>query len=118
MDYTGWKMRDNSGKIIGQVLKFEKGIDRNKVVQKSLNGVVYIQTIGDGIPYADIDLFCTREQRDFVNVAEASGEYVSVIYRDTKYYGYIEEEPDWNANKPGEYYTATFKLLIEEQEEV
>jgi len=50
-----------------------------------------------------------------VNEAEADGALVSVVYRDKQYLGYIEEAPDWSALTPGESYTASFNLLIDEE---
>ena len=50
-----------------------------------------------------------------VNEAEADGALVSVVYRDVQYLGYIEEAPDWTEKIAGESYTATFKLLIDEE---
>ena len=40
---------------------------------------------------------------------------VPMVYRDVQYLGYIEEAPDWTEKIAGESYTATFKLLIDEE---
>lgn len=118
MNYNEWKVKNEDGLIVGQVLKFEKGKERNKLVQTALSGVRYIQTIGTPTDYADVDVFCTAEQRDLLNFLEATGSYIQILYKSNRYYGYIDEAPDWNTERPGEYYTASIKFLIDEQEEV
>lgn len=116
-EYYEWKARANN-RIIGQVLRCENGIDRKKTVNKSLNRTVYIQTIGDGLPYADITLLCNVTERDYVNTAEATGQIVIVYYRDKSYSGYFEEEPSWETLEPGMWYQTDLRLLIEYEERV
>lgn len=107
-----WKLSVD-GSPIAQVLNFDSNIEQAKVVTKALDGTIYIQTIGKGVPYANIKILCSLEEKTLVNYAEADGAVLTVVYRDKKYTGYIESAPFWNAESPGEWYTATIKFLIE-----
>lgn len=112
---TSWKLSRDSA-TLAQILTFlGPKIEQTKVVSKALDGSVYIQTIGTGNKYADVTIFATRDEMPDVNEAEADGALVSVVYRDVQYLGYIEEAPDWTEKIAGESYTATFKLLIDEE---
>lgn len=112
MRIQDWKLKRNND-ILAQVLLFVPGIEQSKVVQKTLSGAVYVQTIGVGTQYATIEILVTREELRLVNSAEADGALVSVEYRGVKYLGVIEAAPEWAAMMPGEWYTTTIKLLIE-----
>ena len=114
VDITTWKLSLNSV-TLAQVLTFLPGIDQTKVVSKALDGSIYIQTIGTGCKYSNVTIFATRSEMTAVNEAEADGALVSVVYRDVQYLGYIEAAPEWSEKEAGEYYTAIFKLLIEEE---
>lgn len=114
MSIDTWKLSRDSV-VLAQVLSFIKKIESSKVVTKALDGSVYIQTIGDGTNVADITLFASVTNKDLINVADAEGALVSVVYQDTQYLGYIEETPDWQAAEPGVWYVASIKLLIDEE---
>lgn len=89
-------------------------IEQTKVVSKALDGSVYIQTIGAGTLTADVDVHVSsREDREAVNRAEAEGALVNVLYRERRYYGYIEAAPAWTPVVPGRSYAASVKLLVE-----
>lgn len=107
-----WALRIGADKIAA-VQTFAKNIEQEKIVTKALDGSVYIQTIGSGTHAADVQVFATRAERDKVNEAEASGEFVNVLYRGETYYGYIEAAPEWAPVLDGRYYTGSFKLLLE-----
>lgn len=106
-----WKLSSGST-VLAQVLSFVPGIEQSKIVSKALDGTVHIQTIGAGTKYANISIFSSREEMDLVNKAEADGAFVSAVYREKKYSGYIQSAPSWEAVSRGEWYTATIKLLI------
>lgn len=115
MSITDWKLSRDSV-TLAQILTFlGPKIEQTKVTTKALDGSVYIQTIGTGTKYADVTIFATRDEMPAVNEAEADGALVSIVYRDVQYLGYIEEAPDWTEKIAGENYTATFKLLIDEE---
>ena len=115
MSITDWKLSRDSV-TLAQILTFlGPKIEQTKVTTKALDGSVYIQTIGTGNKYADVTIFASRAEMPAVNEAEADGALVSVVYRDVQYLGYIEEAPDWTEKIAGENYTATFKLLIDEE---
>lgn len=114
MSISSWKMSVDSV-VLAQVLKFIPSIDQVKVTSKALDGSIYIQTIGTGTKQADVTIFALRDDISDINQAEADGAVVSVVYRDTQYLGYIDEAPDWEEKEAGESYTATIKLLIEEE---
>lgn len=115
MNITDWKLSRGSV-TLAQILTFlGPKIEQTKVTNKALDGSVYIQTIGTGAKYADVTIFATRDEMPAVNEAEADGALVSIVYRDVQYLGYIEEAPDWTKKIAGENYTATFKLLIDEE---
>lgn len=109
-----WKLSRNSV-TLAQILTFLPSIDQVKVTSKALDGTIYIQTIGTGTKQATVTIFATRAEMPAVNDAEADGALVSVVYRDKQYLGYIEAAPDWSALTPGEAYTASFNLLIDEE---
>lgn len=109
-----WKLTRNAVPI-AQILTFVLGIDQTKVVSKSLDGAIYIQTIGQGVRYANVSIFSSRQEMAAVNSAEADGAVVSCVYRDRRYLGYIEAAPEWETVLPGEWYQASIKLLIEEE---
>lgn len=112
MNVNEWKVRINDIPV-AQILRFEKSIEQNKTVNKTLDGSIYIQTVGAGINYADVTVLCTRYERDIFNSAEADGTLLYLTYRDNIYSGYIESPPTWNTVYPGEWYSADIKLLIE-----
>lgn len=114
MNIETWKLSRNSV-VLAQVLSFLPGKSQTKVVTKALDGSIYIQTIGSATRNAAVTIFATRDEMPAVNDAEADGAVVSIVYRDTQYLGYIESAPDWSDKEPGEYYTGTFTLLIEEE---
>ena len=109
-----WKVTYNN-EIIAQVLSFTPNITGNKVLTKALDGTVYIQTVGGALKHAAVQMLCNREQIDTVNLSEAEGGIVTVVYRDKTYIGYFEEAPEWEAVSPGEWYKTTMTLLIEEE---
>lgn len=113
-EYTDWKL-SLEDVVLAQILKYLPGIEQNKVVTKALDGSFYIQTIGTGNPYADITIFASRLQMEAINQAEADGVYLTAVYRDHRVMGYIEAAPTWTDEEPGEWYTATIKLLIAEE---
>lgn len=114
MTIQDWKLSRDSVPL-AQILTFKTGTDRTKVVSKALDGSIYIQTLGDGIRYADLSIIATREETTLVEAAEADGALVSCVYRDVQYLGYIEEAPDWDAIQPGFWYGASLRLLIDEE---
>lgn len=114
MNIHDWKVTYNN-EIIAQVLSFVPNVVGNKILTKSLDGTVYIQTVGVGLKNAAVEMLCSREQIDLVNMAEAEGGVITAVYRDKTYIGYFEEAPEWEAVSPGEWYKTTMTLLIEEE---
>lgn len=114
MNINDWKL-SLEGAILAQILTYVPGIEQNKVITKALDGSFYIQTIGTGNPYADISIFASRLQMEAINQAEADGVYLTAVYREKTVMGYIEAAPTWEAEEPGEWYTASIKLLIAEE---
>lgn len=111
MKIEGWKVKLNN-KVLAQVLGFIHGIEQSKIVSKALDGTIHIQTIGAGTKHASVAIACTREECALIDKAEADGSLVNVTYRDKQYSGYIESALSWSAIIPGEWYKATFRLLI------
>lgn len=109
-----WALRIGSEKLAA-VQTFARNIEQEKIVTKALDGSIYIQTIGSGAHVADVQIYATRAQRDKVNEAEASGEFVNVLYRGEVHYGYIEAAPEWTPVIDGRCYTGTLRLLLEMQ---
>lgn len=116
MNYTDWKLRYDDD-ILGQILRFEKSKTRNKIISKSIGGGIYIQTVGTPYDIVEMDVFCTFDQRDMLNEHEAIGSLLTASYAGHVYTGFIEDEPTWNTDRAGEYYTATIKFIIEERVE-
>lgn len=113
MNVLLWKLK-RSGRDIAQVKAFVPAIEQNKVIQRTLSGEVYVQTIGRGVRSASVTIFVTREELSLVNEAEADGALVSLVYRDTIYHGIIEAAVEWSAVVPGVWYDGQFRLLIEQ----
>ena len=110
-----WKLTFNST-VISQVLTFLPNVEQAKVVSKALDGSIYIQTIGEGTLFSEVEILSTREEMTVVNELAASASLIAVTYRDFTYYGYINEDVSWDAIVPGEWYKGSFKLLIEASE--
>ena len=102
------------GKILGQVLSFVEGLEQVKVTSKALDGTIYIQTVGSPTRKATVSVFSSREEKDLLDAAEASGAAIQVTYRDTVYLGYVETKLQWQTAYPGKWYTAEMSLLIDE----
>lgn len=115
IDIATWKLIRDSVPL-AQILTFVKGLDQTKTKTKALDGTLYIQTIGAPQNQADVSIFVSLAEKDTVNQAEADGAFVTVVYRDVQYFGYVDEAPSWDPTVPGEWYTGTFKLLIEREE--
>ena len=109
-----WKVVLN-GVVLGQVLSFVKSLQQVKITSKALDGTVYIQTVGASTPTAKVSVFSSREEKDALDVAEASGAKIQVTYRGVTYLGYIESAPQWQTVYPGKWYNAEITLLIEEE---
>ena len=101
--------------VIGQVLSFVGGLEQVKITSKALDGTVYIQTVGASTRKATVSVFSSREEKDILDEAEASGALISVTYKRTTYLGYVESVPQWQAIYPGKWYNAEITLLIEEE---
>jgi hypothetical protein len=101
--------------VLGQVLSFVEGLDQVKVTSKALDGTVYIQTVGAPTHNAKVSVFSSREEKDLLDAAEASGALIQVTYRDTVYLGYVESKLQWQTIRPGKWYNAEMNLLIEEE---
>ena len=100
---------------LGQVLSFVKGLDQVKVTSKALDGTVYIQTVGAPTRNAKVSVFCSREEKDLLDAAEAAGALLQVTYRGVTYFGYIESKLQWQTVYPGKWYSADMSLIIEEE---
>ena len=109
-----WKVVLN-GVVLGQVLSFVKSRQQVKITSKALDGTVYIQTVGASTLTAKISVFSSLEEKDALDVAEASGAKIQVTYRGVTYLGYIESAPQWQTVYPGKWYNAEITLLIEEE---
>ena len=103
------------GAVLGQVLTFVKGLNQTKITSKALDGTVYIQTVGAPTRNAKVSVFSSREEKDLLDAAEASGARIQVTYRGVTYLGYIESSLQWQATHPGKWYNAEMNLLIEEE---
>lgn len=114
MNIHDWKV-SYGDEIVAQVLTFTRGVTSTKVLTKSLDGTVYIQTIGSGLKVASVTILCTTDEKMKVDIAESEGAVITVVYRDVTYIGYIEAAPSWEIVSPGEWYKANFTLLIEEE---
>lgn len=101
--------------VLGQVLSFVKALEQVKIASKALDGTVYIQTVGAPTSKATVTVFSSREEKDMLDEAEASGGLISVTYKETTYLGYIESMPQWQTTYPGKWYNADITLLIEEE---
>lgn len=107
-----WKLRRN-GEALCQILTFTPALEPRKIVSKALNGTLYVQTVGNPVKKAAVELFALREELDAVNLAEAEGALLQLTYRNTEWHGYIEAAPDWKIGVAGMAYTATVTFLKE-----
>lgn len=119
-NYLDWKLytKNNPSKTyepVAQVLSFVSGIDQSQIIVKALDGTIYTQNIGTGNAFANITIFCTRDEKHKIDEAAAAGSYMKVVYRtnpDT-WYGFLEGMPQWKTEYPGVYYSAEVKFLID-----
>lgn len=109
-----WKVKYDS-KEVAQVLRFTPNVAGTKIMAKALDGTVYIQTIGSVLKHAAVEILCTFDEMEIINLGEASGGVFTVSYRGKIRIGYIEEQPEWEAVVPGEWYKSTVTFLIEEE---
>lgn len=116
MDIHSWKV-SRDGVVLAQIEYFMYGLEPNKVVAKALDGTVYVQTVGVATKIANVSVHCTREEKYLMDLANADGAQLSIAYRGMRYYGFIEEEIDWDATVPGEWYHGDFKFIVDEMEE-
>lgn len=117
MDVLKWKVT-RDGLVIAQVSTFLSGIDGNKIISKALDGTIHVQTVGTGTKVADVEVHCTAKERSLVNLASAEGALIATVYRDKRYYGYIEDDPEWETIEPGEMYKGSYRMLIEEVDQL
>lgn len=110
-DVSLWKVKDD-GVVIGQVLTFERSLERKKVVTYSMSNARYTQTTGLPNHIASVKIFCTEAERRALNMAEAHDDILLIRYKDTNYSGQIDEPPEWSTVSPGEYYEATVRFWI------
>lgn len=111
-DVSKWKLKSNS-EVIGQVKRCIELTEPRSVVNKALDGSVYIQTIGRPSRKLQIDIGMTQEeQRRFV-VYYGAGALFELQYKDNFYIGFIVDEPQIEAVKAGEYYNMNTIFLIE-----
>lgn len=117
MNINLWKVSIN-GFVVAQVQSCVAGLERPKIVAKSLGGSVYVQTVGNSVGYIAVQFLSTRDEMHLFNSLEAEGYVIDIRYRNRIYHGYFEETPQWSTVMPGEWYNATGKLLITSEEEV
>lgn len=113
-DYTEWKLKFD-GSPVAQILQCVKSLEGNVIRTKALDGTIYMQTIGKELTKVALTVFCTREEMHVVNRCEAQGFPVEVVYRDSKYTGYIGEVPSWSAIQPGKNYQGTINVWVESE---
>ena len=108
-----WKVRKGST-VLAQVLTFIPGIKSQKAVHQALNGAIYVQQIGGGVFEGSLTMFVESQSELLaIDKINADGEYITVIYRGNSYRGVIDEEKiEWEAQKPGQYYTAEVTFHI------
>lgn len=115
MNIQDWKVKTTAEGAIAQVKNLILGLQQSKVLQKSQSGRIYIQTIGDPLEFATVEILCTQEEIEKVNSAEAAGEVVSVHYKGIDYVGYIQDRPEWSVVIHGRWYTSSIIILVQEK---
>lgn len=114
MNVVDWKVRINN-EIVGQVLSCFGNRESTKIVSKTIDGSITVQTIGEPVSFVELVLLCTVEEKEKFVRYEPDGSIVSVRYRDKQYYGYFDGSVNWSTVIPGEWYNASGKLLITEE---
>lgn len=110
VDY--WKIMYNNT-VLGQVLTLVNGRTPRKIIKQALDGSVYVQTIGTAGHKIDVTALCTREELLLLNHNAAEANTIIVRYRGKQYYGFIEETPEVEPVRPGEWYNVSFSFLVD-----
>lgn len=112
-DISLWKIK-HEDRIIAQVLTCVPRKKSQKVVHRALNGLVYVQEIGDGTQLLFLSLFFdNQEDLLYLDECNTKGRFLSVRYRGNVYYGIIEDEmPSIETIIPGESYTMDVSFLV------
>ena len=109
-----WKVTYND-EAVAQVLTFLPKQEGTKIVNQLYDGSYQIQSVGYTRRKAEVTIFVeSRKALESMETAAATAALVSVRYREKTYRGYISDEINWSAAIPGQYYSGSFTLLIDE----
>lgn len=108
-----WALKNSAGLELGRVLNYTPGLERVKIVTRLYDGSYNVQTVGVANETAVATVLVTdMSALRAVNLAEASGELLTLKYRDTDYTGYLDAKPSWKPIIAGSVYTASLRFLV------
>lgn len=109
-----WKVTYNE-EPVAQVLTFLPNYETTKIVNQLYDGTYQIQNVGYMRKKADVTIFVeSLVALEKMETAAATSALITIRYREKTYKGYISEKINWSAAIPGQYYSGSFTLLIDE----
>ena len=101
-----------SGTCLSKYVRFETEQEVSQIVSKSLDGTVYIQTVGEPQKNYNGSVFVTRAEKDLLWAAHATGDLIRIDVRHGTYYGHITSLK-FGECLPCDYFEATVTLAKE-----
>ena len=97
---------------VSQYVRFESEQEVSQIVSKSLDGTVYIQTVGEPQKNHTGSVFVTRAEKTALMTAHANGDLMRIEVRHGAYYGRIISLK-FGERLPRDYFEATVTLAAE-----
>ena len=101
-----------TGTCVSRYVRFETEQELSQIVSKSLDGTVYIQTVGEAQKCHSGSVFVTRAEKSLLSAAHASGDLMRIEVRHGTYYGRIISLKI-GERLPCDYFEATITLADE-----
>ena len=101
-----------SDTCLSKYVRFETEQEVSQIVSKSLDGTVYIQTVGESQKNHTGSVFVTRAEKDLLLTAHADGDLMRIDVRYGTYYGRITALK-FGERLPRDYFEATITLADE-----
>ena len=101
-----------TGTCVSRYVRFETEQEVNQIISKSLDGTVYIQTVGEPQKSHIGSVFVTREEKALLLSAHAAGDLMRIDVRHGTYYGRITALK-LGERLPCDYFEATVTLAHE-----
>ena len=101
-----------SDTCLSKYVRFETEQEVSQIVSKSLDGTVYIQTVGEPQKNYNGSVFVTRAEKDLLLAAHAAGDLMHIEVGHGTYYGRITALK-FGERLPCDYFEATVTMAKE-----